>query len=89
MATIRLDMRLNEDIKEKAEKAAALIGSKSLTEYVVRLIDDNATKVIAQHESITLEDNFFDYFMRACEKDHPPNKALQDALTFTKEQGIK
>ncbi len=89
MATTRLDMRLNEEIKEKAEKAAALIGLKSLTEYVVRLIDDNATKVIAQHESIILENNIFDSFMLACEEAQSPNKSLKDAVTFTNKQGIK
>ncbi len=89
MATTRLDMRVNSEIKEKAEKAAALTGLKSLTEYVVRLIDDNASKVIAQYESMTVENNIFDSFMQACEDVQSPNISLQDALVFTKEQGIK
>ena len=38
MATARLDLRLDEEIKAKAEKASALLGLKSLTEYVVRLM---------------------------------------------------
>ena len=42
MATARLDIRLDEDIKVKAEKASALLGLKSLTEYVVRLMDEDA-----------------------------------------------
>lgn len=41
---------------------------KSLTEYVVRLMDNDATQVIAEHESITVENNVFDRFMDACEK---------------------
>ena len=89
MATTRLDMRLDEEIKAKAEKASALLGLKSLTEYIVRLIDDNATKVIAQHESIIIENDVFDRFMSACEKTRKPNKALLDARSFTKEKGIK
>lgn len=89
MATTRLDMRLDEEIKAKAEKASALLGLKSLTEYIVRLIDDNATQVIAQHESITVENDVFDRFMSACEKTREPNKALMDATSFTREQGIK
>jgi len=40
MATARLDIRLDEEIKAKAEKASALLGLKSLTEYVVRLMDE-------------------------------------------------
>jgi uncharacterized protein (DUF1778 family) len=46
MATARLDIRLDEEIKAKAEKASALLGLKSLTEYVVRLMDEDATHVI-------------------------------------------
>ena len=89
MATTRLDMRLDEEIKAKAEKASALLGLKSLTEYIVRLIDDNATRVIAQHESFTVENDVFDRFINACEKARKPNKALMDATFFTKKQGIK
>jgi len=89
MAITRSDMRLDEKIKAKAEKASALLGLKSLTEYIVRLIDDNATQVIAQHESITVEDDVFDRFMNACEEARKPNKTLMDATFFTKEQGIK
>lgn len=54
MATTRLDIRLDEEIKAKAEKASALLGLKSLTEYMVRLMDEDATQVIEQHESITV-----------------------------------
>lgn len=84
MTTARLDMRLSREIKTKAEKASALLGLKSLTEYVTRLIDDNATKVITQHESIIVEDNIFDRFMNACEKSPPPNQALLKAASDTK-----
>ncbi|MCI5143948.1 MAG: DUF1778 domain-containing protein [Candidatus Electrothrix sp. AR3] len=89
MATTRLDMRLDEEIKAKAEKASALLGLKSLTEYIVRLINDNATQVITQHESIIVEDNVFDRFINACEKADKPNTALLDAQSFTQEKGIK
>ncbi|MGF1703827.1 DUF1778 domain-containing protein [Photobacterium makurazakiensis] len=89
MATARLDLRLDEEVKAKAEKASALLGLKSLTEYVVRLMDEDATQVIAQHESITVEDNVFDRFVDACDKAKAPNKALIDAVSFTNEHGIK
>lgn len=84
MATARLDMRLNKDIKAKAEKASALLGLKSLTEYVVTLINTDATKVIAQHESMTLKNDLFDRFMDSCDKVDIPNKNLVNALSFTK-----
>lgn len=89
MATTRFDMRLDEEIKSKAEKASALLGMKSLTEYVVRLMDQDATQVIAEHESITVKDDVFDRFMSACEKVQQPNAALRDALAFSKDKGFK
>ena len=89
MATARLDMRLNKEVKAKAEKASALLGLKSLTEYVVNLINEDATQVIARYESMTIENDLFDKFMTNCEKTHTPNKALKDALIFTNSQEDK
>jgi len=89
MATTRFDMRLDEEIKAKAEKASALLGMKSLTEYVVRLMDQDATQVIAEHESITVKEDVFDRFMAACEQVQNPNAALLNAAAFTKGQDIK
>ena len=89
MATTRIDMRLDKEIKAKAEKASALLGMKSLTEYIVKLVDDDATRIIAEHETITVENNIFDRFMSACNKTRKPNKALLDAAIFTRKQGIK
>jgi uncharacterized protein (DUF1778 family) len=88
MTTARLDIRLDEDIKAKAEKASALLGLKSLTEYVVRLMDENSTHVIAQYESLVVEDNIFDQFLSACEKAKEPNTALVEAAKFTRENGF-
>ena len=87
MATARMDMRLDENIKAKAEKASALLGLASLTEYVVRILDADATRVIAEHESIKVSDDIFDRFMAACDAARAPNaalvKAAKDAQEFT------
>lgn len=88
MTTTRLDLRLDQDIKAKAEKASALLGMKSLTEYVVKLMDESSSQVIEQYESITVENDVFDRFVEACDKATKPNQALQDAATFTQEQGF-
>lgn len=89
MATARLDIRLNEEVKAKAEKASALLGLKSLTEYVVRLMDEDSTQVIAQYENMTVEDNVFDQFMSACEQVNEPNEALLNAAAFSKDSDIQ
>lgn len=89
MATTRLDMRLNTEVKAKAEKASALLGLKSLTEYIVNLIEKDATQVITQYESMVVENDIFDRFIIACDEIQSPNKALIDAVAFAKEQGIE
>lgn len=89
MNTARLDMRLDQEIKHKAEKASALLGMRSLTEYVVRLMDEDATRVIAQHENITVGDDVFALFMDACEKAGGPNPALREAVACTRERAAE
>ncbi len=89
MATARLDIRLDEEIKNKAEKAFALLGLKSLTEYIVDLIDKDATDVIEKYENITIENDIFDKFILACEKTDTPNQALLDAVKFSEKRGIQ
>ena len=89
MATARLDLRLSEEIKAKAEKASALLGLKSLTEYVVQLMNEDATRVIAEHEVLEVEGDSFDRFMSACGKASKPNNKLRAALAHAKEQGFE
>lgn len=89
MATTRIDMRLDEAVKAKAEKAAALLGMKSLTEYIVTLMDENATSVIAEHESMVVENDLFDRFISACDEAKAPNQALKEAVKKSREFGIK
>ncbi len=89
MATARFDMRLDKRIKAKAEKATALLGLKSLTEYIVKIIDEDATRVITQYGEVSLENDIFDRFVIACEETKKPNAALKEAVAFTREQGIK
>ena len=89
MATARLDIRLDEEIKAKAEKASALLGLNSLTEYIIRLMDEDSTRVISEYESIKVDANVFDQFMIACDEAKAPNKALLDAVAFTKSSDFK
>ena len=89
MANARMEFRVDERIKTKVEKASALLGMKSTTQYVINIMDANATKVIADHQSIIVKDDIFDLFMDACTKARKPNKALRDAVAFTRLQGVK
>ena len=89
MATSRIDMRIDETVKAAAEKAAALEGMKSLTEYVVRLIEKDSQRVINEHGAITVEDNVFDRFIRACDAAEAPNQKLREARKLAQRKGIE
>ena len=89
MATARLDMRIDVEDKANAEKAAALLGKKNLTEYVTQLIRQNAEEVIREHETITVKNTVFDRFIAACDAVAAPNKKLRAAATRTKKRGFK
>ena len=71
-------------LKLNLKKSSALFALKSLTGYVDRLMEEDSTQVIAQLESIAVEDNVFDQFMATCEQTQAPNKALLEAAAFTK-----
>ena len=89
MATSRIDMRVDQTIKAAAEKAAALEGVKSLTEYVVRLIEKDSQRVIKEHESITLKDDVFDRFIRACNAAQAPHQKLRAAGELARQKNIR
>ena len=89
MTTSRIDMRVDETIKAAAEKAAALEGVKSLTEYVVRLIKKDSQRVIKEHESITLKDDVFDRFIRACDAAQAPDQKLRAARELARQKNIR
>jgi len=79
MATTRLDMRVPLEIKELAEKSSALLGSASLTEFVVQAIREKATRVLAEANAITLSNQQFDAFMTACQHPLDATKRFDEA----------
>ena len=87
MAMTTITLHMDEEIKTKAEKAAALLGM-GLADYVTRLLDEDAGRVIAQHEPIAAEGDLFDCFLIACEQARQPNAPLRDAVHFTRQQEI-
>lgn len=90
MANARLEMRLDEAVKAKVERASVLSGSKTVTDYVVKTLSENASEVIEKYESgITLRNSIFDEFWSACEKAEAPNSALIAAAKFSEEKGFK
>ncbi len=89
MASEHIEVRVDEKIKVRAEKASVLLGFKNLNEYVISLIDEDATQVIKEHEIVQIQDSFFDEFIAACDKVPAPHQALRDAVKFTYESDIE
>lgn len=75
MTSPRLDLRVDDTIKLK-------------TEYIVKIMNKNTSKVIAKHKSITLKDDIFIQFMAACNQAQKPNDALKAALQLIRQQGF-
>lgn len=85
MATVvnnqRIDLRVDLETKQIAERAAAVLGCASLTEYITRLIKENSPKIIKKQTEIKLTNQQFDSFIKACEDSSlkPSNEILAAA----------
>ena len=88
-STARIEMRVNPDIKLEAERAAALLGMKSLTEFITQAIQEKTRAVIQNHQQVVLSNDVFDQFYAACNADSKPSKALQSLADKVDEQGYR
>lgn len=88
MATARLNLRIDSEIKKRGERAGVVEGYPSFTAYVANLIDKDSKKVLLECQRITLSNDAFDRFIEASRNPPKPNKALREALQFTREQGM-
>jgi uncharacterized protein (DUF1778 family) len=72
MATVssnnqRIELRVDLETKQIAERASAALGCASLTEYITRLIRENSPQIIQQQTEIKLNNQQFDRFIALCE----------------------
>jgi uncharacterized protein (DUF1778 family) len=80
-------MRIDPKLKAEAERAAALSGSRSLTEFVLQAIREKSATVIREHDRITLEAADFEAFFAACSASEQPGKRLKEAARRHDEEG--
>lgn len=62
----RIEMRVDADIKQLAERASAALGYASLTEFITALIRENAPSILQNETSIRLKAAQFDDFIAVC-----------------------
>ena len=75
-ANARFDTRLLESQKTLFEKAAKIKGYKSLSEFVVQVVQEASEEIIEKHNSILSSENDKKVFFDALTNPPQPNKAL-------------
>lgn len=84
----RMDLRVDSTIKDLAKRASALLGSRSLSEFVSQAVREKATKVIEEYKVINVSHQSYDAFVAACEAPPAPNAALL-AAQRRRRQGVQ
>lgn len=84
----RIEMRVDPDTKQLAERASAALGCASLTEFITRLIRDNAPAILERQAAIRLTNEQFDHFMQVCEtRDQKPSPRILAAAARLDKEG--
>lgn len=83
----RIDMRVNDQVKQLAERAASALGC-SVTEYLVRLIQEDAPKVLRVQNDIVLTNSQFDRFAELCKQTKAPSPKLFKAAKRLDKEGF-
>lgn len=78
-ATSRFDTRLPKEQKAFFEYAASLGGFRTLTEFVVFSVQQQANSIIERHNSILASKNDQEIFFKAIMTPLKPNESLRKA----------
>lgn len=81
-------MRVDAETKLLAERAAAALGCASLTEFMVRLIRDNAPQILQAQAAIELTSAQFDLFMQLSAAAPAPDERLKAAAARLDQEGF-
>lgn len=76
----RFDTRLPKDQKQLFEKAAALGGYRSLTDFVLLTVQEKAREIIREHEQVIATQRDSEVFFEAITNPALPDEALRQAL---------
>lgn len=77
----RFDARLTEDQKSLFERAAALAGSRTLTDFVLDSAQEKAEAVIRESEILYLSEKNRQIFVDALLSPSAPNRKLKQAAS--------
>ncbi len=82
----RFDARLTSEQKQLFKQAAALLGYKSLSEFVVQTTQAAALEIIEKHQQILASEKDKSVFFEALVNPPQPNKSLQSGYLRYKEK---
>lgn len=85
--TERVEARFMPDVKLLAERAAVASGV-SLTDYLAKLVREDAPKTLKAHTEIQLTNQQFDHFIKICEAEHEPGQVIKNAARRLDEEGF-
>lgn len=74
----RFDAKIPKVQKELFEYAASLGGFRTLTEFIVSAVQEKATAIIQEHNTILASEKDREIFFNALTDPAGPNKKLQD-----------
>jgi uncharacterized protein (DUF1778 family) len=85
--TERVEARFLPEIKHLAERAALASGI-TLTDYLAKLVQEDAPKTLKTYTEIQLINQQFDYFIAICEAEQEPSKVILDAARRLDKEGF-
>lgn len=83
----RLEAKIQPEIKRLAERAA-LVSGVTLTDYLIKLIQENAPKTLKAYTEIKLKNDQFDKFLSICNSDRELSKELKKASNLLDDEGF-
>ncbi|MGJ8524353.1 hypothetical protein LMG33818_000061 [Halomonadaceae bacterium LMG 33818] len=86
MSAQRIEIRTDHETKTLAERASAVSGC-SMTQYLNRLIREDASRVLKEASTITLTNQSFDHFKEICSRKKPLSEKLKAAAAKLDSEG--
>lgn len=83
----RLEAKLSPETKRLAERAA-LVSELTVTDYLAKLIKEDAPKTIKSHTEIQLTNQQFDDFMVLCDSLREPSEEIKKAARLLDKEGF-
>lgn len=85
--TERMEVRTTSDIKTLAERASSL-SNLSVSDYIAKLVKEDAPETIEKESRILLSQKHFDKFIKICKKVKPISKKIKAAAKRLDDEGF-